>query len=1645
MGNKKSAAVFTIALLLQILLPTISADQTHGRTTPDFHVSVLTLSAGGSIDDSGNYILAPGNHVIRVVVTNAGPVPGDVNLNLIHRPSQSSGETSITVIDLGTIDGGSSTNPILVNWTATLGDEQTIFARLTSLDDLNDGNNERQLDFNVTELHRGIVLGDTVPGPSGGFNHVRLDQSVHTFEAYVRNDGVMPVSAVYELNFTDANNPTNRRSYWSNTLTLQPGSLLYPANGGTLTASFDSSQPWALGTWTMVTRVLFNGSHGTSTTVSSVETIVFSNYMIDVFSPGDRSTEPGSTTSLTWIITNLGESDSLTIELGSEEGWHDDSQEGTVLFLAANTSTSIVVPVTVPANAVKGVDFETVYLNLTNAQVNPDDYVARSVGHVMVGDLYQATVIAPPGPILVTPAQTHSLLFTINNSGNVPSAFTIDAGLSAATQNWQVVSLVSETDVIPVNGNVTVSVQVTPAPISSPLVPGERNSAGDTLNAWLSATPVEGGIPSLNSSQLVIRAVIVVDPGPETELIVLTENQILEANGSGGIDQIIPLSVEARHNLGSAITGGVEANLSVGNIGFTANNNGGLNEANRWSAVANPSTISSLEIGEVFNSWLAIDGPSDELPMAGQVSVPITATPILTSSQQSNGVLASSVTRNITIVVPSIIDGEILNEGPLDADVGNQTNFTLRLANTGNDLSSYRLVIMDGLPDDWIATIDTLDPINPSLVTNLTPSMSDHPITGSSHIADVNLSITTDPQAPADTFEELLIRIEDRDTGDVLSIKSIQIRVQESVQFELYPTNHTVDLSPYDNPLTRVYVNNTGNVATTYSLWLDTSLQNQVDFSIESPMEIVVAPGYSEAVKIRLNPDDEASADDFHMSTLWVEAEDGQNLSASIVANISADHDLAINVSSSTEVTPGENVTIPVIFINTGNLEESLNVTAIIEGNWTHSWEQSQINLPVDGSLIVDLQIEVPSLGGSDEMSNGDIHNLTITLYDTSDSSVLGTRTVQLVVAPLFLVEITNWPSEMNYHRQWTQDWDVEIKNVGNKDVNVNLNYEILKPGLEIVSNAWEMEPGYETTLSLDVGERVSLDFSVIGKEYYPDVNLQALLRVTLDPTDPDVTGTHVVETVLQMSRLFAYQDYLLQPHDDDLNLSAEILWSHIPEGADTNVAYMIELCDAERRTNLTLLGLNEIDLPWSFGINTNSGMRMLNLQNDCDTGGSSSIMTLPTRSSWITENPINVTINPPDRPNILRNDGYDLTFRLYHPDDHNGYTEYTEATFSFYFDTYAEPRISNLRFTDGELLEGVTTTIEADLSNTGTSMAVNVQSSLICEGIAVEEPTFFYPWIDPKGMNGSVVPVSWTVRTDNLDWWEQSSEVNCEVIVQATSWNGELIENEPVILESQVESWSLGVTISLIGTLLLMLLAFSLNRLSDQGRMFRIAATYAGVLGLGFAFHLIDTSWWGPLILVISLMTIWRMSWNSSEEFQLIHEDYQRARKGISTLFTDHKNEISETQKQLSVMLSMPILGMLLFVLGLPPEMNPDQRNITSLIGFVVIAIGGVVILIHRANRMYSNLYGRLTDVEVQASRIERDLGDPARLLTELASDGLDVSSIINKSTSDSNDVVIEDNSEEIEELNQVLDAEDDSEEENLDEDEMKGGEADE
>ena len=375
----------------------------------------------------------------------------------------------------------------------------------------------------------------------------------------------------------------------------------------------------------------------------------------------------------------------------------------------------------------------------------------------------------------------------------------------------------------------------------------------------------------------------------------------------------------------------------------------------------------------------------------------------------------------------------------------------------------------------------------------------------------------------------------------------------------------------------------------------------------------------------------------------------------------------------------------------------------------------------------------------------------------------------------------------------------------------------------------------------------------------------------------------------------------------------------------------------------------------------------------------------------------MNVIIDTPDKPNILRNDGYDLTFRLYHPDQNLGYTVYTEATFEFYFNTVAIPTIVDLSFSGDDLQEGVESQVTATLRNDGTSIALQVSAELVCDGIAVEDSLYQLPILGHEYSE----TISWDIETDHLDWWAQSSDVSCTVILDAKSWDGKQMATQTYNLDGEVESWSPGIGISFIALLALLGASIGLLRLVGQNDKFRLAAIYSGVLALGFAFHLmslVSSEWGGPAILLIAALWVWIMTWKSTVEFQLIHEDYQRARKGISTLYSDHFDVLSDAKRQLSIILAMPILGMIGVILGLPPQMSPDSSNIITLIGYLIVVIVGVIFLVWNANRMYGSLYGRLTEVEVQASRIERDLGDPARLLTELASDGLDITSIISR-----------------------------------------------
>ena len=164
--------------------------------------------------------------------------------------------------------------------------------------------------------------------------------------------------------------------------------------------------------------------------------------------------------------------------------------------------------------------------------------------------------------------------------------------------------------------------------IQNPLVAAEYNGAGDTMSVWAQATSVNGGVPEVNATPVRILPVIVVDPGLPTESIDMTVQQVLEAQQGSGLEEILNLDVEVRHNLVSNSRDG-DTTLSLGTPVFTSDSSGGFSEAARWAVGLTPTSLPGMSLGETRQAVLTVQGPADDYSVAGSLSIPITATPSL--------------------------------------------------------------------------------------------------------------------------------------------------------------------------------------------------------------------------------------------------------------------------------------------------------------------------------------------------------------------------------------------------------------------------------------------------------------------------------------------------------------------------------------------------------------------------------------------------------------------------------------------------------------------------------------------------------------------------------------------------------------------------------------------------------------------------------------------------------------------------------------------------------------------------------------------------------------------------------------------------------------------------------------------------------
>ena len=238
-------------------------------------------------------------------------------------------------------------------------------------------------------------------------------------------------------------------------------------------------------------------------------------------------------------MKNIGSTtDSFTISVSSTQGWADTSLDGTFTdFLISGATTLVPVHVTVPHGTPLS-DVDIISFSITSAG---SGYTLSNTTRVMAGEYLEATVDITNDTTYVLPGKSDTIAFNVTNTGNAITSFDLVAGFTSNPLNWVHNISIENTGELAVGQTVSGFIEVEVPPIQLPLGPCRDNAAGDSLSAFIIAQADAGSIPSSDSGQIEVRPAIVVDPGLPVDTIYLTQNDVLNAGSTIGVNEILGL------------------------------------------------------------------------------------------------------------------------------------------------------------------------------------------------------------------------------------------------------------------------------------------------------------------------------------------------------------------------------------------------------------------------------------------------------------------------------------------------------------------------------------------------------------------------------------------------------------------------------------------------------------------------------------------------------------------------------------------------------------------------------------------------------------------------------------------------------------------------------------------------------------------------------------------------------------------------------------------------------------------------------------------------------------------------------------------------------------------------------------------------
>ena len=1480
--------------------------------------------------------LAPGNQQVRVTVKNQGLLSGSGSLSMFIDPDGMGWDPFPGISPTISLQPGAEAKYIF-NWTAVLGANQQILANaamVPSPPDIDPSNNALSKFFTVDAVNAGDVYSDTLP-PGG----TRLAQDNTSVSVGVRNAGNLDTEATPVIILTPTTGGPST-TVVGNPTSLPAGSIAQPPP--VELSSLIINATTLAGDYTLSGDVYFNSTTPSFSDVITItpRMISFSPYRTTLVASSDRAVEPGDSTTLSFMVQNVGEApDRYNITVTDDKGWADTSSiPAQTPIVNASSSTVITVPVNVPL----GTDRSLSDLITVEIESEGGEYFLSDTTAVMAGDLLLGTLNHSTWQVPIIPGTEEIIQYTLHNNGTSPSIFNLDAGFSQTAPGWAVEIQPATTPYMTVGDSIVVNVIVQPPALSIPFDPSTKLAEGNHLSLWTSVTPDQGG-PNVQQTTLEVQPTIMAELLAEQTEFQIDTSELM----AGPITRYVDLEMELRHNLITAPPAtSVDIELWAIPSTFTSSTlSNGPNEIYRWNSSITPNQT-SMELGNTEDLVASILGPSDLHPLAGSIGIDIIAN--LTLSGALSGIQAPESSINLTLLIPEVTQADVEIPPPTTVTPEMASLIPINISNIGNHQADFEL-IAEG-PEGWVVSI------SPSSIPGLHSTADIWPSVGGDN-ATVSLSVTAPQNTRADTPFDVMVSVLDED-GELLAEVPIPILVEEVIGATLSPESAVAVIPVNGNASIALEANNTGNSLQTFTISIEETLDD-INLTMITESEIDVEPGEVEIVRIEVTADQFARADQNHSAQVALYHNGIEYDRIDVFVEMIANHQIEFEHASEYSVVPGMNLTIPVNVTNVGNLEEFINFTTTHPSGWTSS--VTPLNMTIDGEgveilpLIID--VTIPPMANDAGLEPGSIHNLIVQANNVSDSIQVGLSSIQFIVEPIFVLSSDDFPDVVDLLPGEIRTFDVEISNDGNQDVILDLDCDVDGP------SRWEISDCDATNLTLASGEEATISFNVRGIAPDHFNQEQSDLRLTFSPQD-NHSGDALLATVLRISRM--HNDGPIELPGGTSTHDIEIPWMHVQgvgQTADSrDIPYEMELVNASRYINETLYSG---DINWAFEIDYGNGFTPI----------PEGPFTLDPATP-LDLNSMTIRASTPTPTEIPPGDGWTLTFNLTHPEEAFG----SQITFDLLVDAWADPAVISIDI-DGSLdfEESKTGTLTAEITNTGNAgTALGIIATLECQpGITIQtEATQAIISLQPFETR----MLEWDVQSNALNWWHSSESIPCTVTIESPPMEGDDELNDAMSVSVEIQSWSLPLLVLIPFTLSLAILSSRLLRQASEDERSLMLCAYSGtaLLGLATQYNLgkyVNFSLAATALLWVVFIT----SRSSAFEIPAILSDRQNLQRGSESIFDNHEVEMDRVLKQLTIKLAFAPLGFIIVAIVMPNDISWSLANIGSILLFSMAGALLVVFMILRTRNNWLTIFDQLAAMEIESQELLNQLGNPS------------------------------------------------------------------